>query len=128
MGCHDSVDRGPQVGGADRLGQKIVHAGREAAFPVLWPRARRQGDDGQMAARDSLPLPYRLDDAETVQLRHVDVQEHQVKFSVCRDCQRFPAVGRQPHVVTAAGEELLQVLDVEFIVLRHQDPQAAGEW
>jgi hypothetical protein len=33
----------------DRLGQEVVHAGREAALAILFSGARGQGDDGQVA-------------------------------------------------------------------------------
>src|SRR5262245_57188077 len=65
---YDPVDRRPQVGGADWFGQEVVHAGRQAALAVLLPRARRQGDDGQMAPCRPLPLTDRPDDLEAVQL------------------------------------------------------------
>src|SRR5207249_1617870 len=32
----------PEVVASDRLGQEIIHAGRETAFAILAPRARRQ--------------------------------------------------------------------------------------
>ena len=122
-GGDHSVDRRPQVGGPDRLGQEVVHAGRQAPLAVFLPRARRQGDDGQMAPRGPLPLPDRLDDLEAVQLRHVDVQEQQVEGALFRQGQRLPAVARQPHAVAPPGEQLLQELRVELVVLGHQDVQ-----
>ncbi len=72
---HDAVDRRPEFREPDGLGQEVVHAGREAALPVFTPGSRRQRDDGQMAAGRLLPLPDFSDDLETVQARHVDVEE-----------------------------------------------------
>ena len=62
----DPVNRRPQVGGLDRLGQEIVHACREAPLAVFFPRARRQGDDGQMAPHGPLTIANRLDNLEAV--------------------------------------------------------------
>ena len=93
-----------QLRGPDRLGQEIVHAGRQAALAVFFPRPCRQGDDGQMSPRGPLPLPDRPDDLEAVQLRHVHVQEQQVEAPFFRQGQRLPAVGRQPHPVAPPGE------------------------
>ena len=76
-----------------------------------------------MSPRGPLPLPNRLDDLEAVQLRHVDVQEQQVEGALFRQGQRLPAVVRQPHAVAAPGEQLLQELRVELVVLGHQDVQ-----
>ena len=73
--AHDAVDRRPEFRGPDGLGEEVVHAGREAALPVFTPGARRQRDDGQMAAGRLFPLPDFSDDLETVQARHVDVEE-----------------------------------------------------
>ena len=71
---HEPVHRRPQVGRLDRLGQEIVHPRRQAALAVLLPRARRQGDDGQVAPRRPFSLAQRLSDLEAVQFRHVDVE------------------------------------------------------
>ena len=116
-GAHDPFDRGPQVGGLDRLGQEVVHAGRQAPLAVLLPRPRRQGDDGQVAPRGALPLPDRPDDLEAVQLRHVDVQQQQVEGPRLRQRQRLPAVARHTHPAAAPPEQLLQELRVELVVL-----------
>ena len=100
----DPVDRSPEVGGLDRFGQEVVHAGRQAPVAVFLPRARRQGDDGQVAPRRPLPLADRPGDLEAVQLRHVHVQEQQVEASLSRKAQRLAAVARQAHPVAAALE------------------------
>src|SRR5207253_3726857 len=61
---NDPVNGRPQVRGLDRLGEEIVHAGREAPLAVFFARARRQSHDRQMAARRLLLLSYCLDDLE----------------------------------------------------------------
>src|SRR5713226_2652757 len=110
MSSEDSVDGCQQVGGTDRLGLEIIHAGCEAALAILFPGARRQGNDWQMSARAELPLPNRLYDLEAVQLRHVNVQEQQVKTPLFRQRKDFPAIARQPHAVSLPDECLLQDL------------------
>jgi len=71
---HEPVHRRPQVGRLDRLGEEVVHAGREAALAILFPGARGRGDDGQVAPRRPFSLAQRLSDLEAVQFRHVDVE------------------------------------------------------
>ncbi|HEX4592475.1 MAG TPA: hypothetical protein VH120_21275 [Gemmataceae bacterium] len=79
MSSEDSVDSRQKVGGTDRLGLKVIHTGCEAALLILFPAARRHGNDGQVSPSGQLPLPNRSNDLKTVQLRHVIVQEQQVK-------------------------------------------------
>ena len=45
-----------------------------------------------------------LNDLEAVQLRHVNVQEQQVKAPLFRQCKRLAAVARQPHAVSLPDE------------------------
>ena len=104
MSSEDPVDGRQQVGGTDRLGQEVIHAGCEAALAILFPRARRQGDDGQVSPRGQLPLPNCSNDLEAVQLRHVNVQEQQVKTPLFRQCQHLPAVARQPDAMSLPDE------------------------
>ena len=74
-----------------------------------------------MAPGRPLPFPEYPDDVESIQLRHVNVQEQQVESLSARQVQRLPAVGRQPHAVSAQAQDLLQVLRVELIVLGDED-------
>ena len=110
MSSEDPVDGCQQVGGTDRLGLEVIHAGCEAALAILFPGARRQGNDGQVSPRGQLPLPNRLYDLEAVQLRHVNVQEQQVKAPLFRQRKYFPAVARQPDAMSLPDERLLQDL------------------
>ena len=66
MSSEHPVDGCQQVGGTDRLGLEVIHAGCEAALAILLPGARRQRNDGQVSPRGQLPLPNRLDDLEAV--------------------------------------------------------------
>ena len=104
MSSEDPVDGRQQVSGADRLGQEFIHAGCEAVLAILFPGARRQGNDRQVSPRSQLPLPNRLDDLEAVQLRHVDVQEQQVKAPLFRQSKHLPAVARQPDAMSLPDE------------------------
>ena len=109
MGGCDPVDGREELRGPDRLREVVVHAGREAVIAVFLPRARRQGDDGQMSPGGPLPLPDRPHDLEAVELRHVDVQEQQIEGNFSHQVQRLPAVGRHPHGVTPPGQQPFQV-------------------
>src|SRR2546427_8462661 len=104
MSLEDPVDGCQQVGGTDRLGLEVIHAGCEAALAVLFPGARRQGNDWQVSSRGEFPLPNRLYDLEAVQLRHVNVQEQQVNPPLFRQCEGLPAVAREPDSVSLPDE------------------------
>src|SRR5712664_2214453 len=110
MSSLDPVYSCQKVGGTDRLRLEIIHAGCETALAILFPGARRQGNDGQVSPRGQLPLPNRLYDLETVQLRHVNVQEQQVETPLFRQRKHFPAVARQPDAMSLPDEGLLQDL------------------
>src|SRR5437899_10556362 len=99
MSSEDPVDGCQKISGTDRLGLEIIHAGCETALAILFPRARRQGDDWQVSPRGRLPLPNCPYDLEAVQLRHVNVQEHQVKTPAFRQGKYFSAVARYPHTM-----------------------------
>src|SRR5215472_3503188 len=110
MRAEDPVDGCQQVSGTDRLGPEIIHAGREAALAILFPGARRQGNDWQVSPRGPLPLPNRLNDLEAVQLRHVNVLEQQVKTPLFHQRKHLAAVARQPDAMSLPDESLLQDL------------------
>src|SRR6266436_9882081 len=110
MSLEDPVDGCKQVGVTNWLGLEIIHAGGEAPLAILFPGARRQSNDGQVSPRGQLPLPNCLNDLETVQLRHVNVQEQQVKTPLFRQRKHFPAVARQSHSMSLPDECLLEDL------------------
>src|SRR3954447_21484706 len=110
MSSEDAVDGCQQIGGTDRLGLEVIHAGGEAALAILFPGARRQRNDWQVSPGSQLPLPNCSNDLEAVQLRHVNVQEQQVKTPLFRQRKHFPAVARQPHAMSLPDESLLQDL------------------
>src|SRR5262249_9858504 len=99
-----------QLGGTDRLGLEIIHAGCETALAILFPGARRQGDDWQVSSRGRLPLPNCPYNLKSVQLRHVNVQENQVKTPLFRQSKHFSAVTRYPHTMSLPDECLFQDL------------------
>src|SRR5215471_20208479 len=100
MSAEDPVYGHQQVGGTDWLGLEVVHAGCEAALAILFPGARRQGNNRQVSPRGPLPLPNRLNDLETVQLRHVNVLEQQVKTPLFHQRKHLAAVARQPDAMS----------------------------
>src|SRR6516165_5928576 len=110
MSAEDPVDGCQKVRGTDRLGLEVIHAGGEAALAILFPGARRQGNDWQVSPRSPLPLPNRLNDLEAVQLRHVNVLEQQVKAPLFHQRKHFAAVARQPDAMSLPDECLLQYL------------------
>src|SRR4051812_40264057 len=123
MKSDDSVDGCQQVGGTDWLGLEIIHAGGAAALAILFPGARSQSNDGQVSSRGQLLLPNRPNDLEAVQLRHVNVQEQQVKTPLLRQRKHLTAVARQPDAMSLPDECLLQDLRAQLIVFGHEDVQ-----
>src|SRR5438045_3720017 len=79
------------------------------------------------------PFPDRPDDVKAVEFRHVQVQEQHVEMRPRRSLdsctllldskqvQRLSAVTRQLHLMTPLAQEALQMPNVEFVVLGHQD-------
>src|SRR5580700_4695249 len=104
MSLEDPVDGCQQVGGTDWLGLEIIHAGGEAALAILSPGARGQGNDWQVTPCGQLPRPNCSNDLEAVQLRHVNVQEQQVKTPLFRQRKHLTAVARQPDAMSLPGE------------------------
>jgi len=117
----DPVDGCQQVGGTDWLGLEIIHAGGEAPFAILFPGARRQGNDGQVFARGRLPLPNCLNNLEAVQLRHVNVQEQQVKTPCSASESTSRPFARQPDAMPMPDECLLQDVRAQLIVFGNED-------
>ena len=110
MSAEDPVEGCQEVGGTDRLGLEVIHACCEAALAIFFPGARRQGNDWQVSPGGQLPLPKHLYDLEAVQLRHVNVQEQQVKAPSFRQRKHLAAVAREPHAMSLPDERLLQDL------------------
>src|SRR5262245_6167886 len=105
-----AVDGRPEIRGADRLCQKIVHACREAPRPVFGAGASGQRDHRQVRTRGSLVLAKRLDHLKTIKLWHVQVEQQEVERARLRVVKRGAPVLRDAHRVTAACEQLLQKL------------------
>src|SRR5258708_39584552 len=104
MSSLDPVYGCQKVGGTDRLGLEIIHAGCETALAILFPGARRQSDDWQVSPGGRLPLPNCPCNLKSVQLRHVNVQEHQVKTPLFRQSQDFSAVACDLHTMSLPEE------------------------
>jgi hypothetical protein len=116
------------------LGKKIVHAGGQALVSILFPRSCRQCNDRQMTSTSLLTLTNRPDDLEPIQLRHMNVEKQQIELQSqgtgirnrptdSEEGQRLPAIVRQPHMVAASYQELLQELRIEVVILGHKDAE-----
>ena len=57
-----------------------------------------------MSPRGQLPHPNCSNDLEAVQLRHVNVQEQQVKTPLFRQRKHLTAVARQPDAMSLPDE------------------------
>ena len=76
-----------------------------------------------MSSRNPLPRSNCLHDLETVELRHVDVQEQQVENPTFGESKCLPTIARDLDAVTPANHKLFEELSVEFIVFGHQNVQ-----
>ena len=76
-----------------------------------------------MSTGSPLPGSNRLDDLEPVELRHVDVQEQQVKNPTLGESKGIPTIARDLDAVTPASHKLFEELSVEFTVFGHQNAQ-----
>ena len=87
----------------DRLGQKIVRAGIEAAHPVGGPVKRGQENDRQMSGfRRGSEAPANL---ETVHAGHLHVEKDDVASALFANRDRIRTVGRRQH---------LEIFNAEF--------------
>ena len=119
------VDRAERLGqrlGADRLGQVVVHPGRQAHLAVAFHRIGRHRHD----PRPGLARPARADPAgrlEPVQLGHLDVHEHDVVDAPLDGGDGLEPVARDvrqvAHPLQQADGELL----VHGVVLGEEDPE-----
>ncbi len=98
----DRGDRAAQVLGPDRLRHVIVHAGRQASFPVTMHRMRGHRDDPRMSAHRPPVRPDCGRRIEPVHLRHLDIHEDGVEVPGGRGGDSGHAVADDGHVVAIA--------------------------
>src|SRR5450830_283056 len=75
------LDQALEGGGAERLGQVIVHAAGDAAFAVAFEGAGRHGDDDALRHALRFALAYLRGGFETAHFRHLQVHQDQVEMA-----------------------------------------------
>ena len=93
----------------ERLRDEVVRAGVDR-LRLLGPLARRQHDHrqhGRVLARSELPA-----DLEAVELRHHDVQQHEVRPRRPCDLESLPAIARRDDLVATRHQHRLEEPDV----------------
>jgi hypothetical protein len=128
---HEQVPRAQQ--GADLrhelvtthgLRDEVVGAGIETFDAVR--RSVESGDQGDLAEPGAPSAFQTAADLEPRQVRHHDVEQHQIRRPLVGERKSRTPVGGRPHVVARAQEILLQELPVPRVVVHHQDVRRLG--
>ena len=77
-----SIQRRVHLCRAHRLGEKIIHPRLDTAFTIALAGECCQRDHAEVIIACLLPLSDRLDDLEAIYLRHVHVQQQQIKCAL----------------------------------------------
>ena len=111
-----ACQRRRQIRRRDRLGEIVVHAGRQACRPVAGHRRGREGDD-----RETQPLgPDGTGRFEAVHLRHVAIHENQVEGSGADGGHRLEAVVDDGCVHSQASQQAFHQPLVCVVVLGNE--------
>ena len=116
-----ALQRGGELLGADRLRHVVVHAGLEAGLAILGQRVRRHRDD----VRPTLLRPILANPAggiEAVEMRHLDVHEHDVVRPAFERLDRLEPVRRDVGAVAEPLQQAERHLLVHRVVFGEQDP------
>src|SRR4051812_7540739 len=100
------ADRRPKIGRLNGLRKKAVHASRQAALAVFVARPGRERDNRQMRFGPAFALADRLDDFETVEFGHMQVQEQGVEIGGVRQVQCLSSVLDHSDAMATFEEEL----------------------
>ncbi len=106
-----------------RLGQVVVHPGRQAPIPVLSHGVGGHGDDRDFG-QPQVP-PDSPGGLVPVDLRHLNVHEDRVVGGLPQAVQRFGAVFGRVHPGTGIGQNGLGHVPEDRLVLDHQHPESA---
>ena len=115
------ANAGEELVVVERLRDEVVRAGLDR-LRLLGPLARRQHDHrqhGRVLARSELPA-----DLEAVELRHHDVEQHEVRARRPCDLERLPAVARRDDLVATRHQHGLEEPDVLGDVVGDEYPGA----
>ena len=101
-----ALQRALEIGGRAGFGNVVVHAGIEAAFPILAHGVGGERDDRQVTARVELAAANGASRLEAVHFRHLAIHEHQIV--VLRAAVRSQAMRPFSAIVHFAAELLQQ--------------------
>ena len=116
------ADPRDQLAGGERLHQVVVGAGVESFDAGLFPGARGQQDDRQVAGRGI--GPERAQEREAVEAGHHDVAQQQVGRIGPGALEGRASVGHRLHR-PARAQQALHVLAHVGVVVRHEDAGGA---
>src|ERR1019366_4520050 len=111
----------------ERLDQKAVHSSLEAGVAILHQRIRGEREDRRLAARlAGLAGADALGCFDAVELRHLDVHQHQIIGSARGlgrqpRFQRLLAVGGDDGMMSQSGQKRTHQERVDLVVFRHQN-------
>ena len=119
--AHDCPDPSQQLPEIERFDQVVVRPHLEPLDPVLDLVACRENDDpGVLVAAD------RLGHRQAVQLRHHDVEHHDVRLELADQPQGGLAVGRRLHLEAFVLKAQPNEVDDAALVVHDEDARAAG--
>ncbi|OIQ87433.1 hypothetical protein GALL_306840 [mine drainage metagenome] len=110
-----------------RLGEVIIHTGRQASIIVALHCVGGHGDD--RGTRSPFMLFLLADSGgglETVHFWHLAIHQHQGKLLLLQHFKSFAAIGRQPHQIAQALQLAQRHILVDRIVLHQQHRLDAG--
>jgi len=109
----------------ERLGEVVVHAGREALLAILLHGAGGEGQDGDVTVRPHLGRADRTGRLEAVHLGHLTVHEDEIVGCALEGLDGFPAVAHEIDPVPGLLEHPDGHALAHRVVLGHQDAQRA---
>ena len=99
-----------------RLGEVVVHPGRQAPFPVALHRVGRHRDDGDPTGR-AFQAPDLARRRIAVHVRHLAIHEDHVVGVAAETIQGLPAAGGHVDPATELGQRAERYLLVDPVVL-----------
>jgi len=124
-GFQPALEHRAQVGERNRLGQKVVHAGRLGPPCLVAQRVCGEGDDRKVA-RATFQLADAGRELVAVEVRHVQIGQQERKVIRAPARQRLRTVAEDLGGVTEECELLLDDQPIDLVVLGDEDGALLG--
>jgi len=103
----------------ERLQQEVIGAEDESAVASHVTAVRGQHDHWKVAKAEA-GATEAAENLETIWIRHVEVEQDEVRLILGEDSLHLARVGQSPNIVDMAGEVMTEQLDVDRIVVDDQ--------